>query len=120
MTLSAKAAETTGNLEIRPFSRVIRVNKGRDGRIAGVSYIEYDERFAEIEAPIVIIGCYAFENARLLLVSGITGNGQVGKHLSMHNYGWFNRRDAGAHQPFHGVASGGIGFRRSDIRADSG
>jgi gluconate 2-dehydrogenase alpha chain len=85
-----KAAEATGNLEIRPFSRVIRVNKGRDGRVAGVSYIEYDERIAEIAAPIVIIGCYAFENARLLLVSGITGNGHVGKHLSMHNYGWFN------------------------------
>ena len=84
------AAEETGNLEIRPFSRVIRVNKGRDGRVAGVSYIEYDERITEIEAPIVIIGCYAFENARLLLVSGITGNGHVGKHLSMHNYGWFN------------------------------
>ena len=84
------AAEETGNLEIRPFSRVIRVNKGRDGRVAGVSYIEYDERIADIEAPIVIIGCYAFENARLLLASGITGNGHVGKHLSMHNYGWFN------------------------------
>jgi gluconate 2-dehydrogenase alpha chain len=85
-----KAAEETGNLEIRPFSRVIRVNKGKDGRVAGVSYIEYDERITEIEAPIVIIGCYAFENARLLLVSGITGGGHVGKHLSMHNYGWFN------------------------------
>ena len=84
------AAEETGNLEIRPFSRVIRVNKGRDGRVAGVSYIEYDERIADIEAPVVIIGCYAFENARLLLASGITGNGHVGKHLSMHNYGWFN------------------------------
>ena len=84
------AAEETGNLEIRPFSRVIRVNKGRDGRVVGVSYIEYDECIADIEAPVVIIGCYAFENARLLLASGITGNGHVGKHLSMHNYGWFN------------------------------
>jgi hypothetical protein len=57
--------------------------------VVGVSYIEYDERQVDIEAPIVVLACYAFENTRLLLVSGINGNGHVGQHLSMHNYGWF-------------------------------
>ena len=38
----------------------------------------------------IFLGCYAFENARLLLVSGINRNSHVGKHLIVHNYGWFN------------------------------
>ena len=83
------AADATGNLEIRPYSRVFRVNKDGQGRACGVSFLEYDERVVDVEAPIVILACYAFENTRLLLVSGVTGNGHVGKHLSIHNYGWF-------------------------------
>ena len=101
------AAEETGNLEIRPFSRVIRVNKGKDGHVRGVSYIEYDEQVVDVEAPIVVLGAYAFENARLLLVSGITGNGHVGRHLSMHNYGWFNGTMPEATNPYMGSLQAG-------------
>ena len=38
----------------------------------------------------IFLGCYAFENATLPLVSGINRNGHVGKRLMVHNYGWFN------------------------------
>ena len=113
-------AEETGNLEIRPFSRVIRVNKGADGGVKGVSYIEFDEHVADVEAPIVILGAYAFENARLLLVSGITGNGHVGRHLSMHNYGWFNGTMPEATNPYMGSLQAGSGGRRPHLRADPG
>lgn len=101
------AAEETRNLEIRPYARVFRVNKCKDGRARGVSYLEYDERQVDIEAPIVILACYAFENARLLLVSGVSGNGHVGKHLSMHNYGWFNGVMKDATNPFMGSLQAG-------------
>ncbi|WP_314000677.1 GMC family oxidoreductase [uncultured Paenibacillus sp.] len=84
------AVEETGNLEIRPFSRVFRVNKQADGRVKGVSYYDADGRIVDLEAEVVILACYALENARLLLNSGINGNGHVGKHLILHNYGWFN------------------------------
>jgi gluconate 2-dehydrogenase alpha chain len=101
------AAEETGNLEIRPYARVYRVNGGADGRIKGVSYFEYDERRVDLDAPIVVLACYAFENTRLLLVSGIDGNGHVGRHLSMHNYGWFNGVMPEVINPFMGSLQGG-------------
>lgn len=100
------AADETGNLEIRPYSRVFRVNTGDDGRVKGVSYIEYDERRVDVEAPIVILACYAFENTRLLLASGIDGNGHVGRHLSMHNYGWFTGVMPEITNPFMGSLQG--------------
>jgi len=82
------AVEETGNLEVRPFSRVFRINH-KTGKVKGVSYFDVDGKVVDLEAPIVILACYALENARLLLVSGINENGQVGKHLMVHNYGWF-------------------------------
>ncbi len=84
------AVEETGNLEVRPFSRVFRVNRRPDGEVKGVSYFDADGREIELEADVVVLACYALENARLLLLSGINYNGQVGKHLILHNYGWFN------------------------------
>lgn len=79
----------TGNFEIRPYSRVFQVNRGKDGRVRGVSYFDVQGDAHDVEAPIVILAAYALENTRLLLVSGINGNGQVGKHFMTHNYGWF-------------------------------
>ncbi|MFF2588855.1 GMC family oxidoreductase [Peribacillus butanolivorans] len=83
------AAMETDNLEIRPYVRVFRVNKDSTGRVRGVSYYDSEGKVVDLEADIVILGCYALENARLLLASGINENGHVGKHLAMHNYGWF-------------------------------
>lgn len=83
------AVRETGNLEVVPHARVFRVDRGRDGRASGVAYFDSNGRAIELKAPIVVLSAYAFENARLLLASGINGNGHVGRHLSIHNYGWF-------------------------------
>lgn len=66
--------------ELRPSSYVTRVNH-RGGRAVSVTY--RDERGAEHEQPadIFILGAYSYQNVRLLLHSGIDGNGQVGKYF---------------------------------------
>jgi gluconate 2-dehydrogenase alpha chain len=80
----------TGNLTVVPFARVYQVNRDTSQRrVRGVSYFGSDLRAYEIEADVVILATYSLENARLLLASGINGNGQVGQHLMIHNYGWF-------------------------------
>jgi gluconate 2-dehydrogenase alpha chain len=80
----------TQNLEVRPYARVFRINRQEGGAVKGVSYFDSEGNVVEVEADMLFLGCYAFENARLLLASGINRNGQVGKHLMVHNYGWFN------------------------------
>jgi gluconate 2-dehydrogenase alpha chain len=80
----------TGNLEIRDHCRVYRVNRSDDGRkVLGVSYFDADGHPVDLEAGMVVLACYALENARLLLASGINKNGQVGKHLMTHAFGFF-------------------------------
>src|SRR4029077_5623226 len=75
----------TGNLEILPFSRVYRVERDATGkRATGVSYFDALGRSQTLEADLVVLGCYALENARLLLASGINENGEVGKYLMTH------------------------------------
>jgi gluconate 2-dehydrogenase alpha chain len=85
---SVATALTTGNLEIRASSRVFRVNQ-TDGRVRGVSYLDADGVAHDVEADLVVLACYALENTRLLLVSGINGNGEVGRHFTTHSFGWF-------------------------------
>lgn len=81
----------SGNLEIRPYSRVYRVNRDESGdRVIGVSYIDADGQAQDLEGRIVILACYALENVRLMLLSGINGNGQTGKYFMTHAYGWFS------------------------------
>jgi gluconate 2-dehydrogenase alpha chain len=80
----------TGNLEIRDHCRVHRVDRSDDGRrVRGVSYFDPDGNSMQIEADTVVLACYALENARLMLVSGINQNGQVGKHYMTHAFGFF-------------------------------
>lgn len=80
----------TGNLEIRDHCRVYRVNRSGDGRqVVGVSYFDADGRSVDLEAGRVVLACYALENARLLLASGINKNGQVGRHYMTHAFGFF-------------------------------
>lgn len=82
--------EASGNLEMRDYCRVYKVNRSVDGkRVTGVSYFDADGRSVDLEADRVVLACYALENARLLLASGINGNGQVGKHLMTHAFGFF-------------------------------
>jgi gluconate 2-dehydrogenase alpha chain len=83
------AVHHTGNLEVRPHARVFRIDRGRDGHARGVTYFTSSGRTVELSASVVVLAAYSFENARLLLASGINGNGQVGRNLTIHNYGWF-------------------------------
>ncbi|NRF95905.1 GMC family oxidoreductase [Paenibacillus frigoriresistens] len=100
-------AEETGNLEIRPHVRVFRVNRDSTGHVKGVSYFDSEGKVVDLEADIVILGCYALENARLLLASGVNQNGQVGKNLMMHNFGWFTGILPHWTNPFMGSLQGG-------------
>lgn len=80
----------TGNLEIRDHCRVYRVDRSDDGRrVTGVSYFDPDGKSVQIEADTVVLACYALENARLLLASGLNANGHVGKHYMTHAFGFF-------------------------------
>lgn len=101
------AVKETGNLEVRPHSRVFRIDRGRDGRVSGVAYLESDGAVVELKAPIVVLAAYAFENTRLLLASDINGNGHVGRHLSIHNYGWFTGLLPEAVNPYMGSLQSG-------------
>ncbi|MGD9734383.1 MAG: GMC family oxidoreductase [Solirubrobacterales bacterium] len=86
---SVPRAKATGRFEVRPFSRAFRVELDEAGRARGVSYFAGDGSVRQIEAERVILAAYALENTRILLNSGIDANGQVGRNLMIHNYGWF-------------------------------
>lgn len=87
---SLPAGLASGNLEIRDYCRVYKINCTGDGsRATGVSYFDAQGRSVELGADQVVIACYALENARLMLASGINRNGQVGKHLMTHAFGFF-------------------------------
>ena len=101
---SLRKAVKTGNFHIRPQSRVFRVNRGRDGKASGVSYFDAEGREQHIEAGMIFLACYALENSRLLLVSQINDNGQVGHHFMTHNYGWFTGLVDEWTNPFMGPA----------------
>jgi gluconate 2-dehydrogenase alpha chain len=101
---SLPAGIESGNLEIRDFCRVYEVNQVADGsRVTGVSYIDPDGRSVDAEADRVVLACYALENARLLLASGINRNGQVGKHLATHAFGFFMGLTKEPANPFMGT-----------------
>jgi gluconate 2-dehydrogenase alpha chain len=78
------------NFELRTGCQVLRINRDSSGRRAtGVTYV--DPRGEEVEQPaaLVILGAYAYNNVRLLLLSGIgepydpeTGRGVVGRNYA--------------------------------------
>ncbi|MFZ7089395.1 GMC family oxidoreductase [Curtobacterium sp. RRHDQ10] len=101
----------SGNLEVLDYCRVYRVNRSANGRsVIGVSYYDQEGRSTDIEADQVVLACYALENARLLLASGINRNGQVGKHFMTHAFGFFMGLTKETSNPFMGplVASTAI------------
>lgn len=67
------------NFALRAGAHVLRINH-RGGRATGVTYLQ-DGRAFEQPAEIVVLAAYSFQNVRLLLASGIDGNGQVGKYF---------------------------------------
>ncbi|MCW2952184.1 MAG: gluconate dehydrogenase [Conexibacter sp.] len=87
---SVPAALATGNLDLRPHSRVVRVLRDARGtRATGVEYLDADGVLCRVDAERVILACYVLENTRLLLVSGIDADGNTGRYFMTHNYGWF-------------------------------
>lgn len=75
------------NFTLRTQCHVLRVNLDRDGKQAtGVTYVDAAGREVEQPAKLVIVGAFALNNVRLLLLSGIgapydpqTGKGVVGR-----------------------------------------
>ncbi len=84
-------ADATGNVTIKTGAMCHRINSnGR--RATGVSYYGPDGSDNTIEAEIVIIGTFIYDNTRLLLLSktdafpnGLANSsGQLGKHIMAH------------------------------------
>lgn len=74
-------AEETGNFELRPECHVLRINH-EDGQAISVDYIDLvtGEHHTQ-PGDIFYLGAYTYQNVRLLLHSGLTGNDQVGKYF---------------------------------------
>lgn len=85
-------AQRSGHLEVVTEAHVTRVTVDRNGRASGVEYVKDGETY-EQPAAAVVLGCYTYENVRLLLLSsssrfprGLSNqHGQVGKHYFSHN-----------------------------------
>lgn len=84
-------AQKTGNLKVVALARVIQILTDNDGRVTGVTYVKGGKAYVQ-PANLVVIGTYAYENARLLLLSrsrafpkGLANNnGQVGRNYMGH------------------------------------
>ena len=85
-------AEATGNFRLLTGAMCYRVNSDNSGRVTGVSYYGPDGSDNTIEAEIVILTPFIYDNTRLLLLSktdkypnGLANSsGHVGKHFMAH------------------------------------
>jgi gluconate 2-dehydrogenase alpha chain len=119
---SVPEAKATGNLELRPLSRVLRINRSADGKeVRGVTYVDGTGKTHDVEAKTVILAAYALENVRLMLISGINANGQVGQNFMTHNFGWFTSVLPNETNPFMGTfnASSAIDDYTSELVPDN-
>jgi gluconate 2-dehydrogenase alpha chain len=78
------------NFTLRTQAQVLRINLSKDRQHAtGVTYVDASGREFEQPAKLIILGSFAFNNARMLLLSGIgkqydpkTGQGTVGRNYA--------------------------------------
>jgi gluconate 2-dehydrogenase alpha chain len=85
-------ADRTGNFRVITGAMCYRVNSDNSGRVTGVAYYGADGSDNTIEAELVILAPFIYDNVRLLLLSttekfpnGLANSsGQVGKHLMAH------------------------------------
>jgi gluconate 2-dehydrogenase alpha chain len=85
-------ADKTGNFQLRTGAMCYRVNSDNSGRVTGVAWYGPDGSDNTIEADLVILAPFIYDNTRLLLLSrterfpnGLANSsGQVGKHLMAH------------------------------------
>jgi len=83
-------ALATGNLELLTNCRVQRVNVDAEGLARSVTYVDAEGGRHEASGDLIMLSAYSLENTRLMLVSGLNGNGMVGKRFMIHNYGFFS------------------------------
>jgi gluconate 2-dehydrogenase alpha chain len=84
-------ADATGNVTLKTGAMCYRINS-MGKRVTGVSYYGPDGSDNTIEAEIVVLGTFIYDNTRLLLMSktdafpnGLANSsGHVGKHLMAH------------------------------------
>ena len=74
------AALATGNFELRPDCRVVRINRS-GGRATSVEYLDADGTHWTQPGALFVLGANTVQNIRLLLHSGITGGGLVGRYF---------------------------------------
>jgi gluconate 2-dehydrogenase alpha chain len=85
-------ADATGNFKLITGGMCYRIDSDNSGRVTGVSYYGPDGADNRIEADIVILSTFIYDNTRLLLLSKTTkfpdglanSSGQVGKHIMAH------------------------------------
>ena len=113
------------NFELRARANVIRVNLSADRRRAvGVTYIDARGREIEQPAELVILTSYVFNNARLMLLSGVgkpydpkTGEGAVGRNYAYVASGhiglFFDDKEFNSF-----MGGGGLGVTMDEFNAD--
>jgi gluconate 2-dehydrogenase alpha chain len=85
-------ADSTGNFKLITSAMCHRVNTDSSGKATGVAYYGVDGSENTIEADIVILSTFIYDNTRLLLLSksdrfpnGLANSsGQLGKHVMAH------------------------------------
>ncbi|HEY2590074.1 MAG TPA: GMC family oxidoreductase [Steroidobacteraceae bacterium] len=89
-------AEATGNLDLRPECRAVRIEHDRSGRATGVIYRDPQGVEQRQKARIVCVACNSVETPRLLLLSesakyphGLANSsGQLGRNYCRHTGGF--------------------------------
>ena len=85
-------ADATGNFKLVTGAMCYRINSDNSGRVTGVSYYGPDGSDNTIEAELVILTPFIYDNTRLLLLSktekfpnGLANSsGHLGKHVMAH------------------------------------
>src|SRR5438132_1152615 len=85
-------ADATGNFKLITGAMAYRVNSDNSGRVTGVGYYSPDGSDNTIEAELIILSTFIYDNTRLLLLSktdkfpnGLANSsGQPGKHMMAH------------------------------------
>jgi gluconate 2-dehydrogenase alpha chain len=85
-------ADASGNFKLITGAMCYRVNSDNSGRATGLSYYGVDGSDNTIEAELVILAPFIYDNTRLLLLSktekfpnGLANSsGQVGRHIMAH------------------------------------
>ncbi|MFK8069191.1 MAG: GMC family oxidoreductase [Gammaproteobacteria bacterium] len=82
-------AIATGKCEVRPHSKVYKLESDQSGKVSSVHYYDAEDQTKKVDAKIYVVACHAIETSRLLLSStgkkhpdGLANSsGQLGKNL---------------------------------------